>query len=170
MVWALPLGHLRYQRLFRYRAGDAAPGTVGLDTVTVTVPSPTGGAPLASATAQVEIRADIATIVSFAADKTLIQQGQSATLAWETLNSTATSISGVGSVTPVGTQVVSPPDTTTYTLTANNLGGGASASVKVKVQTDLKWTSDRIYGFGQLLCEDRRQPDNSVATFYIQTD
>lgn len=147
-----------------------APAAVGTATVTVTVPSGGGGPPLATDTAQVEVRADIATIVSFAVDKTFLKYGEKATLNWSTLNAQNVAISGLGTQPATGSQQVTPSETTTYTLTANNLGGGAAASLKVKVQSELRWSSDRIYGFGQLLCEDRRQPDGSTQTLYLQTD
>ena len=47
-----------------------------------------------------------------------IQQGQSATLSWQTSNATDVSIDGVGAVKPSGSQQVNPTDSTTYHLTA----------------------------------------------------
>ena len=47
-----------------------------------------------------------------------IQQGQPATLSWQTSNATDVSIDGIGAVQPSGSQQVTPTDSTTYHLTA----------------------------------------------------
>ena len=60
---------------------------------------------------------------AFAADPTEIDRGQSSTLSWETTNATEVTISGVGAVDPDGTTSVSPSESTTYTLTAENSEG-----------------------------------------------
>jgi peptidoglycan-associated lipoprotein len=62
-----------------------------------------------------------------------IQQGQSASLAWQTTNATDISIEGIGAVQPSGSQAVSPSDSTNYNLTAKGAGGTANASTRVTV-------------------------------------
>ena len=64
-----------------------------------------------------------------------INQGESATLYFNTLNATSVSISpGVGSVGMNGSAVVSPATSTTYTITATGISGApATCSVAVQV-------------------------------------
>jgi serine/threonine protein kinase len=52
-----------------------------------------------------------------------IRQGESAILSWETQNATEASIEGLGSVTPTGSRLVTPPSSTTYRLMAKGPGG-----------------------------------------------
>ena len=63
----------------------------------------------------------------------VIDQGQSATLAWTTTNATAASISGIGTVAPSGSQSVSPTVSTTFTLIAKGPGGSAEATARITV-------------------------------------
>lgn len=74
-------------------------------------------------------------VVRFTASPSSIGQGQSSTLAWSVPNATSVNISGVGNnLNPVGSQTVTPTQTTTYNLTANGPGGQtATASVTVTV-------------------------------------
>src|SRR5205823_9098772 len=60
-------------------------------------------------------------------------KGQSSTLNWETSNATDVSIDGVGAVRPTGSQSVTPPESTTYTLTAKGPGGTQQATARVTV-------------------------------------
>jgi peptidoglycan-associated lipoprotein len=62
-----------------------------------------------------------------------IQQGQSATLSWQTSNATDVSIDGIGAVQPSGSQSVSPGDSTTYHLVAKGAGGSQEASTRLTV-------------------------------------
>ena len=62
-----------------------------------------------------------------------IQQGQSATLTWETTNATDVSIDGIGAVQPSGSQIVTPADSTTYNLTAKGAGGTQNATTRLTV-------------------------------------
>jgi peptidoglycan-associated lipoprotein len=62
-----------------------------------------------------------------------IQQGQSATLSWQTSNATDVSIDGVGAVQPSGSQQVTPTDSTTYHLTAKGPGGTQDATTRLTV-------------------------------------
>ena len=54
-------------------------------------------------------------------------------LSWETYNATDVSIDGIGAVQPVGSQQVTPTDSTTYTLTAKGPGGTQTATARVTV-------------------------------------
>ncbi|MFZ0771064.1 MAG: peptidoglycan-associated lipoprotein Pal [Candidatus Sulfotelmatobacter sp.] len=62
-----------------------------------------------------------------------IQQGQSATLSWQTSNATDVSIDGIGAVQANGSQQVTPTDSTTYHLVAKGSGGRQEASTRVTV-------------------------------------
>jgi peptidoglycan-associated lipoprotein len=74
--------------------------------------------------------------ISFSAEPTSIQKGQSATLHWDVSHATDMSIDqGVGAVQSSGQRQVYPADTTTYTLTAKGPGGTSSESVTVNVTT-----------------------------------
>ena len=67
-----------------------------------------------------------------AATPSTISPGQSATLAWTTVNADSVSIQpNIGPVDKIGTRTVTPTQTTTYTVTA--LGGGSSSSCNVTV-------------------------------------
>jgi len=63
----------------------------------------------------------------------VIDQGQSATLAWTTTNATVASITGIGTVAPSGSQSVSPTMSATFTLTAKGPGGSVEASARITV-------------------------------------
>jgi hypothetical protein len=74
-------------------------------------------------------------IISFSATPPQIAVGGSATLNWNVENADEVVISGIGSVDKqTGTRVVSPAQTTVYTLTARNAVSEANASVIVVVE------------------------------------
>ena len=62
-----------------------------------------------------------------------IQQGQSATLSWQTSNATDVSIDGIGAVQASGSQSVNPTDSTTYHLVAKGSGGTQDATTRLTV-------------------------------------
>jgi len=70
-----------------------------------------------------------AEINSFSANKSSIEEGETAILTWNTTNATSVTISpGVGSVAASGSTTVTPAATTTYTLTANGKSGNPVSS------------------------------------------
>ena len=72
--------------------------------------------------------------VTFSADRTSINKGESARLSWTTTDANNVSIAPeVGAVTPQGSTTVTPSDSTTYTLTASGPGGNADATVRITV-------------------------------------
>jgi len=82
-------------------------------------------------------------ITSFLADPQVIDAGGTSTLTWEVSDATTVTISpGVGSVALIGTFVVSPEETTTYTLTASNAAGNVTANVNVTVSSALQKAID----------------------------
>ena len=72
-------------------------------------------------------------IASIRATPSVIDPGQSATLAWTTTNATTASIDGIGTVAPSGSQSVSPTVSTTFTLIAKGPGGSAEATARIAV-------------------------------------
>lgn len=71
-------------------------------------------------------------IQSFTADTSTITAGENTSLSWEVSGiATVTITPGIGSVDPSGSQVVSPNETTTYTLTASNINGSDTEQVTV---------------------------------------
>lgn len=72
--------------------------------------------------------------ITFSAEPSTIERGQSASLRWEVTGATEYSIdNGVGSVQSNGTRQVYPTATTTYTLTATGPGGTSTATATVNV-------------------------------------
>lgn len=79
-------------------------------------------------------------INSFTADSITITEGESTTLSWQVTDATSISISPtVGDVsgTPTGNHTVSPTETTTYTLFANNSAGSTTAIVIITMNPAL---------------------------------
>jgi hypothetical protein len=74
-----------------------------------------------------------------------IMAGESATISYSTANADTVSISGVGDVDTSGNRVVSPTETTTYTLTATSPGGTATCSLTVQVAEEGE--EPRVLGF-----------------------
>lgn len=104
-------------------------------------------------------------IHTFMATPATIYQGQGATLSWNTSNATSLTVNG-SAVT--GTSLaIAPPVGTTYTLVASNLAGTVSqaVTVQVRVAASYTWQKTLVYGFGQLISEER-----TTGTIYIQSD
>jgi peptidoglycan-associated lipoprotein len=85
----------------------------------VTPPPPSAPAPVPSAT--------------LAANPSVVQQGQSSVLTWQTSNADEITIAGLGDVPPSGSRSVVPSDSTTYNLTAKGAGGTNQASARITV-------------------------------------
>ena len=72
--------------------------------------------------------------VSFSAEPTSIQRGQSSTLRWQVSGATSVSLDqGVGAVQNAGNRRVTPDSSTTYTLTATGPGGTTTGQATVSV-------------------------------------
>ncbi|MEZ5301095.1 MAG: lamin tail domain-containing protein [Verrucomicrobiales bacterium] len=86
------------------------------------------------ASAQVTVTVDQPPVIhSFSASDPSIRLGEGSTLAWTVSGADTISISELGSVSAAGSQVVSPAQTTTYTLVAANPAGEAAAAVEIEV-------------------------------------
>jgi hypothetical protein len=73
--------------------------------------------------------------VTLSANPSTINAGAASTLAWTSTNATSITIdNGIGSVALSGTRVVTPNQTTTYTITATGAGGSAGATALVEVK------------------------------------
>jgi hypothetical protein len=93
------------------------------------------GAGGASATQSVTVQvASPPPAATFTAQPTSINSGQSATLSWNATNATGVMIdNGIGAQPPSGTTMVSPMQTTNYTLVATGPGGTSRAMATVSV-------------------------------------
>jgi peptidoglycan-associated lipoprotein len=73
-------------------------------------------------------------VADFSIEPSSIERGQSAVLRWSVTGANDVSINnGIGTVTAMGNQRLTPANTTTYTLTANGPGGQAMANATVTV-------------------------------------
>lgn len=93
------------------------------------------GTPGASVTIEVKKKGFIPPpAVIFSAEPSTITSEESSTLAWSTTDADSVSIDqGIGDVSLSGSTVVSPAETTTYTITVAGDGGTATADVTVTV-------------------------------------
>lgn len=74
---------------------------------------------------------------TLAANPSVIQQGQSTTLAWQTTNANDITIPGLGTLAASGSRTVTPSESTTYTLLARGSGGTKDASARVTVNAKI---------------------------------
>ncbi|MDD1750174.1 MAG: hypothetical protein LUO89_09905 [Methanothrix sp.] len=72
-------------------------------------------------------------IADFSADRTTINRGETALMQWRTEGAEEVVIDQVGSVEKTWQRNVSPPATTTYTITARNGGGDSSKPLTITV-------------------------------------
>ncbi len=105
-------------------------------TYTLTAVNSQAGCPGATASVTITVGAVCQPpfVNTFTASPDTIQSGQSATIYWEAPGATSVTISpGIGTVASSGSRTVRPRATTTYTLTATNSCGSASAATTVTV-------------------------------------
>ena len=73
-------------------------------------------------------------VSEFTAEPSSIERGQSALLRWNVTGATEISINhGIGTVTATGTRSVTPPETTSWTLTATGPAGTTTANATISV-------------------------------------
>jgi peptidoglycan-associated lipoprotein len=77
--------------------------------------------------------APAAPTATLAANPSVIQQGQSTELTWNTSNADNVVIDGLGTVQASGSRTITPDNSITYTLTAKGPGGSQDASARVTV-------------------------------------
>lgn len=105
-------------------------------TTTYTLTATANGAPTETATVTIRVNTPNADprIIRYEATPTNIIAGESSTLSWTTEGASTVTISGVsGNQAASGSVVVSPTQTTTYTLTASANGKSVTAPVTVTV-------------------------------------
>jgi uncharacterized protein (TIGR03437 family) len=112
--------------------------TVTPTTTTTYMITATGPGGTTSQSVTVVVSTVPAPTVTLTASPQTIQAGQSATLQWTSTNATSNATTrqinqGIGSVAATGSRMVSPTQTTTYTITAQGPGGTRSASVTITV-------------------------------------
>lgn len=73
---------------------------------------------------------------SLSATHSTIQKGQSAELAWQTSNADSVTIDGIGAVPATGTRLVTPEESTTYTLRATGPGGTKESTARITVNAE----------------------------------
>jgi len=77
-------------------------------------------------------------VIDISANPSVIMSGSSAALIWNVTGATSASLDqGIGTVSPSGSQLVSPTATTTYTLTASGPAGTISKSVVLTVNAPI---------------------------------
>jgi peptidoglycan-associated lipoprotein len=81
--------------------------------------------------------APTAPTATLAANPSVIQQGQSTVLTWQTNNANEITVAGLGTLPPSGSRTVVPGSSTTYTLVANGSGGTTDASARVTVNATM---------------------------------
>ena len=112
-------------------SGSQTVSPVVTTTYTLTATNANGQA---SATATVNVIDTTPKILSFTANPTTINKGDSSTLTWSTQNGVSASILGVGPVSLNGSTAVKPAADTTYTLTVTgSTGAQVTSQVTVKV-------------------------------------
>lgn len=77
--------------------------------------------------------APTAPTATLAANPSVVPQGQTSVLTWQTSNASDITIAGIGTLPPSGSRSVTPSASTTYTLVAKGPGGTDEASARVTV-------------------------------------
>jgi len=116
--------------------------------------------------------------VDITADPETIQIGGSSTLSWACTNADSAAIDqGIGGVPLSGTTIVSPLETTTYTITATGPGGSSTASVTVAINTPPSITVIQPDGVEDIAdsgfiirWSDADPDDNAAISLYYDTD
>jgi len=106
-------------------------------------------------------------VISLTADRTAVEQGDSATLSWKTENATSVEITELGGVELTGSVQVSPRVGTTYTATATGPGGTATEAVRITVNMRPDEPAAAAPGRAITLDEDFR---NNVGDVYFEYD
>ncbi|MDD5171157.1 MAG: hypothetical protein PHN75_20240, partial [Syntrophales bacterium] len=112
-----------------------AAGTVSVKPNTTTAYTITATGPVGTVTRSVILTViPVPVQISLTANPSVLQSGSPTTLQWNVTGAdTVTIDQGVGDVPIYGSKVISPTQTTTYTLSARNASGSVSRSVVVTV-------------------------------------
>jgi hypothetical protein len=104
-------------------------------------------------TVTITVERPLGRVITFTASPMNISLGQSSTLTWQTDGADSVEITGLGTVAINGSQVVSPTETTTYTLTAHTRFGDVTANTTIRVTPP---TAPRILRFTAAPVKPRR--------------
>jgi len=74
---------------------------------------------------------------TLAANPSVILQGQSTVLTWQTSNANEITVAGLGTLSPSGSRSITPTESTTYTLVAKGPGGTKEVSARVTVNAPI---------------------------------
>ncbi len=117
--------------------GAQTPNTAGTYTVSpelTTTYTITAGNEFGERTAEVTVNVNTPPTLSISADSSVICQGDSAILTWNSTDADTVSIDqGIGTVSQSGSMPVSPTTDTSYTITATNESGTSTAGVSITV-------------------------------------
>jgi len=91
------------------------------------------------------------TITFFRVQPDSIMAGQAVTLSWQVNNAAKVVLSPIGTVSPSGSQIVTPANSAEYTLTATNAAGSTSMKATVRVTS---YISDK--------------PDMTITDFWVE--
>jgi len=109
-------------------------GSTNVHPLSTTTYTLTATGPGGVLTSQATVTVSSGPSISFSASPTFITAGQSSTLTWSVTNATSVSIdNGLGARPVSGSASITPPETTTFTLTAAGPGGTSTAQVTVTV-------------------------------------
>jgi peptidoglycan-associated lipoprotein len=93
--------------------------------------------------------------VTFQANPTSINKGESTTLSWSTTNATQVAIAPeVGPVAAEGSTKVTPGDSATYSITATGPGGSADATVRITIAASTVEPTDTDRSLDQLFLRE----------------
>ena len=109
-------------------------------------------------------------IVTFASEPSIINQGEYANLSWAVIGASSVNINNeIGVVTLSGNLIVQPKQTTTYILAASNATITKNAMVKITVKPAVVTITD---GIGDVSSVDYLTGDTSIVTSspYINVD
>ena len=81
--------------------------------------------------------APTAPTATLAANPSVILQGQSTVLTWQTSNANEITVAGLGTLSPSGSRSITPTESTTYTLVAKGPGGTKEVSARVTVNAPI---------------------------------
>ncbi len=107
-------------------------------------------------------------ITSFSVDKELLPEGETATLSWEVKGVAAVTIEpGIGEVNTTGSYSVSPSETTTYTLTASNISGSVSKTVKINLARQVVIQPGPVEGMDTWVNNDKKNTNYAQQTYLL---
>jgi len=117
---------------------------------------------------------DLPVIMSFSVNPGVVPPGEEATLSWDVTNVDSISIEPtLGSVSASGNLIITPKESTVYTLTATNKSGDVTVTTEIKVALNeeamlIALTVDDVKAKGFVFQADRTPPvNNAVSTYSI---